>query len=95
MGGIKREVVREKIEAGAAFDEGKKPMNFEVYKYLCKSLERSESKEDVFCHLFLVLERNLMARSDNYLQISITHVQWRNDSLVSFLENRKGIRRER
>ena len=89
MGGMKREVIREKIEKGISFDEGKRPMSFEVYKRLCETLFFSEETEDVFCHLFLVLEWNLMARSENCLQMSLTHIQWKNDSLIFFFGKTK------
>ena len=89
MCSIKREVVRERVEKGMVLDEGKNPMSFEVYKCLCKSLHKSEDIENVFCHLFLVLEWNLTARSDNCLQMSLTHIQWRNDSLIFFFGKSK------
>lgn len=89
MGGIKREVIRERISKGLVFDEGKRPMSYEVYKHLCESLSKSDDIEDIFCHLFLVLEWNLMARSENCLLMSLTHVQWRNDSLVFFFGKTK------
>jgi len=71
------------------FDEGKKPISYEVYKHLCESLSKSDAVEDIFCHLFLVIEWNLMARSENCIQMSLTHIQWRNDSLVFFFGKTK------
>ena len=82
MGGMKREVVRQHVQRGKVLDEGKKPMSYEIYRHLCHALSKSGDVEDMFCHLFLVLEWNLMARSEIFLQMSLTHVQWRNDSLT-------------
>lgn len=84
MGGMKREVVRQHVQRRKVLDEGKKPMSYEIYRHLCQALSKSGDAEDVFCHLFLVLEWNLMARSENCLQMSLTHIQWRNDSLIFF-----------
>ena len=89
MGGIKRSVATEKLEKGLKLDEGKKPMSFEVYKALCKVLYKSSKADHIFCHLMLVLEWNLMARSDNVLKMMLTHVEWRNDSLVFFFGKSK------
>ena len=70
-------------------EEGKKPMSFEVYKLMCRKMITSEADDAIFAHLFLVLEWNLMARSNNYKNMHLSHIEWRNDCLVFFFGKSK------
>ena len=89
LGGMKRTVTQSRIDSGTVLDKGKKPMSLDVYKKLCLILYSGDDPEYVFAHLFLILEWILMARSDNCLQMTLTHLQWRNDSLVFFFGKTK------
>ena len=40
-------------------------MNFSTYKLMCKQFLESNHEYADFAHLYLILEWNLMARSDN------------------------------
>ena len=40
--------------------------------------------------MFLTLDCNLLARSDNFLVMNVNHVQWENDSLVLYFSKMKG-----
>ena len=40
--------------------------------------------------MFLTLEWNLLARSDNCLTMNVNNVQWENDSLVFYFSKKKG-----
>ena len=49
-----------------------------------------EGDDYAFSHMFLTLEWNLLARSDNCLDMNVNHVQWKNDSLVFYFTKTKG-----
>ena len=57
---------------------------------MCTKLIGMETKDAVFAHLFLILEWNLMARSNNCTKLRLGHIVWRNDCLVFFFEKTKG-----
>ena len=87
--GIKRKVTQEKLELGHSLEEGKKPMNFDVYKLMCRKMLQLNSDEGSFAHLFLVLEWNLMARASNCTNFRLGHLEWRQDCLVFFFGKSK------
>ena len=71
-------------------DKGKKLMRYDVYKKLCELLFEGEGDDYAFTHLFLTLEWNLLAQSDNCLDMNVSHVQWENDILVfNFAKNER------
>ncbi|KAL7457648.1 hypothetical protein ACHAXS_000402, partial [Conticribra weissflogii] len=65
MLGLVRKVTGEKGIQGDSLHGEKKKMGFKVYELVCKKFLEGEDNEYTFCHLFLVLEWNLMARSEN------------------------------
>lgn len=93
--GLKRTVAKDRATSGLSLETGKRPMSYDVYKKLCSILFKSEKKNHDFLHLFLTLDWNLMARSENCFNCQLVHIEWRNDSLVFFLENPKRIRQAR
>jgi hypothetical protein len=70
--------------------EGKKPMSKAVYSFLAKKMFESEKKEYIFAHLFLVLDWNLMKRSENCVNLKIQHIWFDNDALVIEFAKSKG-----
>ena len=90
MSGMKRTVASQKDESGESLDEGKKLMSYEVYKKLCELLFEGEGYDYTFAHVFLTLEWNLLARSNNCLAMNVNHVQWENDRLVFYFDKTKG-----
>lgn len=60
MGGMKRITQAAKQHLGLKLTEGKLPMPLKVYNNIAKKLFFSGEKEDVFCHLFFVLDWCLM-----------------------------------
>ena len=82
MNGMKRTLQQQKVIHGDDFHEGKRKMSFEVYEKMCELFLKEESKEYLFAHCFLVLEWNLMARSENVVDCHVSHIYWSNDSLV-------------
>ena len=87
--GMKRKVVKDKIEAGVSLEEGKKKMNINVFKLMCSKFAESGTEDAMFAHLYLILEWNLMARSDNCKILRLAHLEWRHDSLVFFFGKTK------
>ena len=43
----------------------------------------------MFAHVFLTMEWNLMARSDNCVNMHVQHIKWRSDSLIHYFGNSK------
>ena len=90
--GMKRKVAEQGENSGSSLEEGKKAMNIEVYKLMCKKLFESGHEDAAFAHLYLVLEWNLMARSNNCERLRLGHIEWRHDCLVFFFVNQRVIR---
>ena len=90
MSGMKRVVADNKIESGAILDEGNRAMVFEVYRRLCEELYNGKGDENLFTHAFLEMEWNLMARSNNCVNMHVQHIQWRSDSLIYYFGTSKG-----
>ena len=65
-------------------------MSFEVYQVICKLLLISETTESIFPPCLLILEWNLMARSDNICATHINHITQDDDSLVYYFMKSKG-----
>ena len=80
MSGMKRTVAADKRDKGETLDEGKKPMSYDAYKALCQIFFKGESDEHLFAHVFIILQWNLMARSDNCVKMHMNHIEWRSIS---------------
>ena len=90
MVGMKRFVASNKRESVASLDEGKKAISFEVYKILCEELYNGKGCGHLFAHALLTMEWNLMAVSNNCVNIHVQHIQWRLDSLIYYFGTSKG-----
>ena len=75
LSGMKIGVAYNKRESVASLDEGKKAMSFEVYKILCEEVYNLKGDAHLFAHIFLIMEWNLMARSDNCVNMHVQHIQ--------------------
>ena len=71
MPGMKRVIASNKRQAGISITEGKKSMSFDFYKTLCDVLHQVEGGDFLFAHSFLTMKWNLMARSDNFVNMDI------------------------
>ena len=80
--GLLRGHAEEKQEKGGRLGEGKDPMSFPLYKFLCKKLVQDGSKEAIFAHAFLTLTWNLVCRSKNTVNIHMNHITWGSDSII-------------
>ena len=90
MGGMKRVVQAAKQHLGLKLSEGKQPMPFKVYEKLALRMFCSGEQEDVFAHLFLVLDWCLMKRAENCVGAKINHVKFIDDALVFEFAKSKG-----
>ena len=90
MGGMKRITQAAKQHLGLKLTEGKVPMPLKVYNNIAKKLFFSGDKEDVFCHLFFVLDWCLMKRAENCVGAKINHISFRDDALVFEFAKTKG-----
>jgi hypothetical protein len=81
-GGLERKAQEYKASTGARLGEGKKPLDFELYKKMCKWLIEDGSKESLFAWSFLTLTWNLMCRSKNTVNIHRSHIAWEGDCMV-------------
>ena len=54
--GLQRMGIKEKQQLGLKLSKGKKPLTQECFEFLTKFLFHSDKKEEVFVHLFLVLD---------------------------------------
>ena len=81
INGMKRNVTAAKKILGLKITEGKEALSFEAYELVAKKLFHSKAKRDVFNHLFLVLDWNLMKRAENCVDAMINHISFGSDCL--------------
>lgn len=84
--GLKRTIIAHAVNTGTSLEEGKDAMSFACYSLLCKKFFEGEKAEYIFAHLFLTLEWNLIARSDNVVNLSVRDLEWRDDSLIVYFK---------
>ncbi len=90
MSSLKKRVQKQKQKKGIRIEEGETPKSLQVYALLCHYFLQQPDDDSILCHVFLTLEWNLMARSDNVTSCHLNHIEWRNDSLVIFFAHSKG-----
>lgn len=64
-------------------------MTFRLYKFICKYLMKSSSREMIFGPLFSVLLWNLICRANNAVEVCETHLEWFDDSLGIYFAHMK------
>ena len=87
--GFTHTIVGQHVEAGESLVEGKDVMGFECLKLLCEKFYEGRNDEYHFAHLFLLLEWNLIARSDNIVHLHVNDFEWKSDSLLIYLKQSK------
>lgn len=90
LAGMDRTIRTAKEKLGLKLSEGKKPLDLKSYRLLCKTMFESDSKEDIFSHLFLVLDWCLMKRAENCANAKINHIRFEDDCLVFEFAKSKG-----
>mmetsp|Transcript_13416 Transcript_13416/g.25176 ORF Transcript_13416/g.25176 Transcript_13416/m.25176 type:complete len:440 (-) Transcript_13416:928-2247(-) len=87
--GFKRTIVEQRVAAGETLEEGKEAMSFACLKLLCKKFMEEDRDEYHFAHLFLLLEWNLIARSDNVVSLHMNDFEFLGDALLVYMKKTK------
>lgn len=87
--GLKRMIVEQRVSAGETPEEGKDAMSFACLKLLCQKFFQGDKDEYHFAHLFLLLEWNLIARSNSVANLHINDFEFEGDSLLVYLKKTK------
>ena len=90
ISGMERTITCAKHKLGLKITEGKKPLSMKAYSMMARRLFENEAKEDIFAHLFLVLDWCLMKRAENCTNAKINHILFRDDCLVFEFAKSKG-----
>lgn len=90
--GYVRQIAQLKQDGVMALIEGKQPMSFKGYKFLAtKALEQCKDFNlAIFCHLYLLLCWNLIARCVSVGGLMYDHVSWKSDSMVIVFPSQGG-----
>ena len=59
-------------------------MIFQTYEKMCQLMFVGGDDEYLFSHAFITIEWNLMARSDNFMNMHLNHAQWQDYCLLFF-----------
>ena len=65
-------------------------ISLQIYSLLCDYFMQQPDDDTILYNTFLILEWNLMTRSDIVTSYHLNHIEWRNDSLVIFFAHSKG-----
>ena len=61
-------------------------MFFETYQKIAELMFKKGGSEYIFARCFMILELNLMTRSDNIVYTNISHMEWHVDALGFFFQ---------
>lgn len=87
--GKKRDFARAQANGLESAREGKTPISFPLYQYLCQQLLRSGETADIFSHTYLTLSWNLICRAGNTAGICYPHMEWTGDALGIYFPHQK------
>lgn len=92
LAGYRRTVADARMSGEMPLTEGKQPFTFEVYMSLCEMAAKDTVHFSVsmYCHLYLILCWNLMARSCSIGGLMYQHMSWSGDALVVTIPKHKG-----
>ena len=79
--GTRRKGAAERSKLGMRTTEGKDPIPLAAYTYLANILHQSDDPVMIACHLFLVLDWNLISRAENVVESNIEIIGLWNDAL--------------
>jgi hypothetical protein len=80
--GSRRAGAKERKKLGLTTVEGKKHLPFMGYRLLAKLLFESDHPEHVYAHTFLIIDWNLMSRSETVIDSKIDLVAFEKDALL-------------
>jgi hypothetical protein len=86
---LKRAIVSHKVAHGRSLEEGKRVMSLSCLRLLCQIFAGSSNDEYFFAWPFILLEWNLMARSDNIVNLHVNDLSWTDDSLNAKMKKSK------
>ena len=89
MVSLRKSIANEKKKKGLKTSEGKEAMTFACYKLTCELLIAEGTSESIFALCWLVMQWNLMSRSEATEAISFSHMRWDNDTLKVFFPRHK------
>jgi hypothetical protein len=86
MAGFKKTLADSKQKGQLSVREGKYELTFAHYQHLAKFILKAHSHvtSQHFAWCFLILQWNLISRSQNIASILLQHLTWLNDSLVVY-----------
>jgi len=87
--GLKRTIVKQWVAAGEVLEDGKDAMSHACLKLLCQKFFKGNRDEYHFAHLFLLLEWNLIARSNNVSNLHVNDFEFEGNSLLVYLKKTK------
>lgn len=88
--GTRRTGARERQEHGIHVTEGKDPMKFKAYVELAKILCKSDDREHIAAHLFLLLDWNMVSRAEGVVSQHIDLFGIYKDALLVRMGPSKG-----
>ena len=80
--GSRRAGAKERNKLGLSTVEGKKHLPFMGYRLLARLLFESDHPEHVYAHTFLIIDWNLVSRSESVVNSKIDLVSFEKDSLL-------------
>lgn len=92
--GAKRQSAKRKQDGDGKVEVGKKPLSFELYRFLCGELLKCHTSGSIFAHAVLTVCWNLICRAGNAAAICFSHMSWTEDSLSILFAQMKKIRME-
>jgi hypothetical protein len=96
LSGYKRKIAELKKSGEKPLIEGKMPMKFDAYRYLCTHSLQDETRDPevvTFGHLFLVFCWNLIARCNSVASIMYDHITWKKIRWKLYFQVTKEIKR--
>ena len=79
MSRIQQPVINEKIRKGGSLNEGRRPIIFQTYEKMCELIYVGGDDDYLFAHTFITMEWDLMARSDNCVNMNLNIFQCQDD----------------
>lgn len=80
--GAKRQSAKRKQDGDGKVEVGKKPLSFELYRFICCEFLKSSDSGAIFAQTVLTICWNLMCRAGNAASICFSHMSWKEDSLA-------------
>jgi hypothetical protein len=90
LSGFKSTVATAKENGIISSVEGKQPLSMRAFCTLTKFALKSNGRDSLFAHLYMVLCWNLMGRTTTTASLNLCNVSWNGDGLVITIPRHKG-----